>query len=108
MERMPSIDVSPEHYQIVCNILQKHLPPKSTVWIFGSRATGNARKFSDLDLAIDAGHPLSLSDIAALNEAFEGSDLPYKVDILDWLTINEDFKNNILDSRVNLSLVTLP
>ena len=57
--------------------------------MFGSRATGRARRYSDLDLAIDAGRRLTLDEIAGLAEAFSDSDLPYKVDLADWHNIED-------------------
>jgi predicted nucleotidyltransferase len=63
--------------------------------VLGSRATGGARLYSDLDLAIDAGRPLTLDEIARLSEAFRDSDLPYKVDVVDWHSIDERFRQTI-------------
>jgi predicted nucleotidyltransferase len=80
---------------LVSTILNANLPPCATVWVFGSRATGGARRYSDLDLAIDAGRPLTLDEIACLDEAFSNSDLPYKVDLVDWQSIDPRFRNAI-------------
>lgn len=96
------MDIEPNHLKIIKNVLQNYLPPNSTVWVFGSRAKNHAKKFSDLDLAIKAPKPLSMSLMAKLNLAFEESLLPYKVDIIDWLTINEAFRNNIINDKVLL------
>jgi uncharacterized protein len=81
------IDLAAEHQQLVLELLARLLPPSARVWVFGSRATGRARRYSDLDLLIDAGRPLSLDEAALLREAFEESDLPYGVDIVDWHAI---------------------
>ena len=72
-------DVSVTKRQIVLDILAAHLPAETRVWVFGSRATGRARRYSDLDLAIDAGRPLSLDETALLREAFTDSDLQASV-----------------------------
>ena len=56
---------------------------KITVWAFGPRATWNARKFSDLDLAIIGEQPTGLDLSSRLAEAFAESNLPYKVDLVD-------------------------
>nr|WP_194299177.1 nucleotidyltransferase domain-containing protein [Acetobacter sicerae] len=58
--------------------------PDREVRVFGSRVTGKAKPFSDLDLAIMGDEPLSLETRARLEEAFSESDLPWKVDVLDW------------------------
>jgi predicted nucleotidyltransferase len=96
------IDLLPEHRALVSGILAEHLPLSVQVWVFGSRATGRARRYSDLDLAIDAGRPLTLDETALLREAFEDSDLPYRVDIVDWQTIGERFRRLIAAERVPL------
>lgn len=96
------MDIEPKHLEIIQNILENSLPPGSTVWVFGSRAKNHAKKFSDLDLAIDAKQPLSMQLMAQLAFTFEESLLPYKVDIIDWLTIDEGFRNNIINDRVLL------
>jgi predicted nucleotidyltransferase len=97
------IDLPEDHRRLVLGILAAHLPPGSTVWLFGSRTTGRALPFSDLDLAIDAGRPLTLDERAELAEAFTESDLPYKVDILDWRAVDERFRQMIMTERQELS-----
>ena len=68
---------------IVRAILAAHMPTGARVRVFGSRARGTPRRASDLDLAIDAGRPLTRQEAGALADAFEDSDLPYKVDLVD-------------------------
>jgi predicted nucleotidyltransferase len=92
-----------EHRRLVVNILRSNLPQSTKVWVFGSRATGRARRYSDLDLAIDAGRPLTLDEIAGLAEAFSDSDLPYKVDIVDWRNIEDRWRQTIMAERVALT-----
>ena len=87
---------------MLLSLLDAHLPSGGKVWVFGSRATGRARRYSDLDLAIDAGRPLSLDEAALLREAFDESDLPYRVDIVDWHTIDDRFRRLIAAERVPL------
>jgi predicted nucleotidyltransferase len=48
---MPDIDLSPHDWQEVKRILQACVP-RNEVWVFGSRARGLAKPYSDLDLAI--------------------------------------------------------
>jgi predicted nucleotidyltransferase len=96
------IDLTEDHRKLVQSILTKHLRFGSAVWVFGSRATARARPLSDLDLAIDAGRLLTLDELAELAEAFTESDLPYKVDILDWRAIDERFRQLIIAERREL------
>lgn len=103
---IPAVALSPEDRRLVLQILAAHLPNGSTVWVFGSRATARPRRYSDLDLAIDAGRPLTLDEMAALAEAFSESDLAWRVDIVDWRRVDADFRQAIVKARVPLLLPT--
>ncbi len=98
-----TLNLSADERRLVLKILAANLPPASKVWVFGSRAGGRARRYSDLDLAIDAGRPLTLDETAGLAEAFSDSDLPYRVDIVDWRTIDGGFRKLIASERVALA-----
>ena len=95
----PLIDLQPDHWAIVREILQRNVP-QYEVWAFGSRATRTAKKFSDLDLAIITDTPLSLDVSASLSNDFSESDLPWKVDVVDWATTSESFRNIIEQAKV--------
>lgn len=88
---------------MVLAVISEYLPQGGKVWAFGSRATGRARRYSDLDLAVDAGRPLTLDEAAMLREAFEESDLPYRVDVVDWHAIGDRFRRVIAAERVPLN-----
>jgi type I restriction enzyme S subunit len=103
MIRPPRIELPAEQRQLVLNILRANLPQDAKAWVFGSRATGRARRYSDLDLAIDAGRPLTLDETARLAEAFSESDLPYRVDVVDWNEIGDGWRQTILAERVPLT-----
>ncbi len=98
------IDMRPDDLNITRQILAKHLPSNAIVWVFGSRAKGTARTFSDLDLMIDNNHqPLPLTLLTQLLDDFEESDLPYKVDVVDWNSISDDFRDVVCNDRVIIS-----
>ena len=88
------IDLNPKHFETVQHILAKHVPG-CEVRAFGSRVKWTAKDYSDLDLAIVGSKPLTLRQGHRLAEAFEESDLPIRVDVLDWHTISEEFKRII-------------
>jgi len=97
----PNIAVTSEQWLIVSTILQKHVPEKE-VWAFGSRATHTEKPFSDLDLAIIGNTPLTLRLLATIEYDFSESDLPFKVDVVDWATISPAFRKVIESHRVKL------
>ncbi len=93
------IHISPEEYSWISAILQKQLAPSVEVLVFGSRVKGGRVKpYSDLDLAIHADHKLSFSELAGLQEAFAESNLPYRVDVVDFLSVSPEFQKIILAS----------
>lgn len=95
----PRLDMKPEHWAIVRGILQQHATGHE-VWAFGSRAKGTAKPYSDLDLAIITTEPLSLAQGAALADAFADSELPWRVDLVDWACTDEAFRKIIERDRV--------
>ncbi len=96
-----SLDIRPDHLEMVHAILKQHLP-QADVWAFGSRVKGTARKTSDLDLCVDNRALLSFEALAALRDAFSESNIPYKVDIVDWQTVDDDFRAIIMVERLSL------
>lgn len=94
MNSKASHDVTPEDLKLVKSILAKYIP-NYDVYAFGSRARGTARKFSDLDLAVMSERPLNFDLYATLKDAFSESNLPFKIDIVDWASIDEKFQDVI-------------
>ena len=74
----------------------KSVPEVDEAIVFGSRAKGNFRNGSDLDIAIK-GKDISFSAISHLSYVLnEDTLMPYKFDILDYNTIsNTDLKEHI-------------
>ena len=98
------LDLQDDHAAIVRAILREHLPAGAEVYVFGSRAHGGARRYSDLDLALEWDRPLGLELIGAIAEALSESDLPYKVDLLDLATVEPGFRARIAADFVPLPL----
>jgi type I restriction enzyme S subunit len=96
----PPIDVRPDQWVIVRDILRRQVPGYE-VCAFGSRVTGKAKRYSDLDLAIISHAALPLAVRAELENAFSESDLPWRVDVLvDWATTSATFRAIIVRDRV--------
>ena len=102
MNGMPPLALSIDELAMVKAILVRHVP-RARVWVFGSRATGKAKKYSDLDLCIKADQPLGLDVMSAMAEDFSESNLPWKVDIVDWFSVSDAFKAIIERDKVLLS-----
>ena len=81
------------HRATILSLLQEHLPGV-TVWAYGSRVKGTNRPHSDLDLVVFS-TPEQVPRIADLREAFEESDLPFRVDLFVWDDVPASFRERI-------------
>ncbi len=95
------IALSPAQRDETCDIL-KRIVPHARVAIFGSRATGTTKPFSDLDLMIFNNEELSIQTIGLLRDAFSASSLPFRVDIVDAAIASEEFLATITPDMVTL------
>lgn len=69
------------------------------VHLFGSRARGSHRPFSDVDLLIDGSEQLSLALLGELRERLELGPLPFKVDLVEWSSLAESYREEVLAAR---------
>lgn len=76
-----------------------HSKKQKAVYVFGSRATGKHRQYSDLDLWIESDPELTTKDLQDLQEKFEESDLPIKIDIVTPTNCLETYRENIQKSK---------
>jgi type I restriction enzyme S subunit len=98
----PGLALSAKQLRIVRQLLVQNLPDHQA-WAFGSRATGHARKYSDLDIAISPAQvhrptptsALPFHKLCQLSSAFEASDLDICVDIVDWLQASPEFRRSV-------------
>lgn len=88
-----NIDIKEKDLKNLLSLLDKYLP-NTSVWAFGSRVKFTSRPQSDLDLVAFI-RPEQQNIINDLKDAFAESDLPFRVDILDWNAIPDNFKRNI-------------
>jgi uncharacterized protein len=74
-------------------------PDDYRVFIFGSRAAGKSDRYSDYDIGIQGKRTLPSETKILIEEALEESELPYKVDIVDFSLVSNEFKKIVL-SRI--------
>ena len=100
MGMTPAIDITAEQRRTVLALLNRYLPD-TTAWAYGSRVKWTSRPESDLDLVVFA-RPGQSARVAELREAFEESDLPFRVDLFVWDEVPESFKARIEGDHVVL------
>src|SRR3989338_467429 len=88
------IDLDLASLALVKKILKKHLHGV-TVKAFGSRVTGQAKPYSDLDLVIMDDKPIPIKKMNELKFEFSNSDLPILIDIINWHAISKSFREKI-------------
>jgi len=88
------INLDEKSREIIEMILAPYIA-KGVLWVFGSRVSGKSVAHSDLDLVIRDDKPLPFSDYLALKDALEYSELPMRVDLLDWQRISPEFREVI-------------
>ncbi len=88
-----------DYIDIVKKIVLKHVPQKEfAVFLFGSRAAGNARVLSDIDVGILGMKPLPSIIMAGLESDLEESIVPFKIDLIDFYQVDEAFKIEALNT----------
>lgn len=94
--------LEPRHEAVVLGILES-VAPDSEVWAFGSRVHGRGLKpFSDLDLVVIGTGDAVARSASALRRAFEESSLPFRVDVAEWETLDEAFREIVRREAVRV------
>lgn len=92
--------LSEAQMDLVNELLVKPLARSGTrFWVFGSRARGDHRPFSDLDILFESNDPQA-GLIGRVKEDLVESDLPFKVDLVDVKDLLEAYKPAALRERV--------
>jgi predicted nucleotidyltransferase len=85
------IDLDAEYAKTVKSLVRSRLP-RAQIKVFGSRVSEGARSYSDLDIALVDQGKIPLAVMVALRDDFAESDLPFRVDVIDWHAITESFR----------------
>jgi predicted nucleotidyltransferase len=93
------IDINPAQQALVRRIVLE-IVGEIEILYFGSRVSGKARPSSDLDIALRSANKIPLSTMFKLMDAFEYSDLPFRVDVVDWHRLSPEFQRIIEQSSL--------
>lgn len=79
-----SIPAHPD-LELAGRVIRSHLAGQDVrLRLFGSRARGDSRIWSDIDIAVQAEPALPAGMLSALREALEESSCLLNVDLVDW------------------------
>lgn len=97
---MNTFGLTKSEYDELINILKPAFA-LGKAWVFGSRARGDHKKFSDIDILFEKKPtPPTLS---LITESLEKSNLPIKVDIVFVEELNQAYKAQIDSEKIILS-----
>lgn len=88
------IELQAQYIELTQAILSTHLP-HAQLQAFGSRTTGRAKPFSDLDLAVLDDLRFSDRELATARYALEESALPIRVDLVRWSQLPQSLRGVI-------------
>ena len=98
---MPELDVTalklqPRYLNMLLELIRQYLP-QAQIWAYGSRVNGDCHDASDLDLVARNPSALDqpLSDLFDFQEELVESNLPIRIDVVDWAQIPESFQLEI-------------
>jgi uncharacterized protein len=95
-----------DYLEIVKKIVFKYVPKDHfAVFLFGSRAAGNANALSDIDVGILGTESLPLSILVNLESDLEESIVPFKIDLIDFYKVDKAFKKEAL---INVQIWNCP
>jgi len=84
---------------IIVPIIVKYLPDAKII-LYGSRARGDAREGSDIDVALDMGKEIDRLAMVNIVGDLEESSLPIHFDIVDFTKVSLDMQKRILRDGV--------
>ena len=95
------IAIPADHLRYLLDQIELYIP-NAAVWAFGSRVTWSHRPTSDLDLAVHCDKQTAKKDIPKLNEVLHESDIPFKVQVLDFNRLPANMQANIKKEHIVL------
>lgn len=81
--------------EIVKNIILSNLRyygESIEVFLFGSAASGNITRSSDIDIGLLSNYKINRDLIFRIQDEIEESIVPFKVDIVDFQDVSKDFR----------------
>lgn len=70
------------------------------IFLFGSRARGDNAVASDVDIGVIPGEGFRKEKLALLRELIENLNVPYKVELVDFSEVSEQFRAEALKDTV--------
>jgi len=91
-----TLQLPSRYLEILLQLIRRHLP-QADIWAYGSRVAGDCHAASDLDLVVRNRNCLTdpVPGLFDFKEALVESNLPIRVDVVDWARVPESFRREI-------------
>ena len=89
--------IKEKYLKKIRTIIEEFVGPNAEVLIFGSSLESD--HFNDIDIGV-VDPKMELSVLGQIKEAFEESDIPYKIDVVDFNKVDEDFKKVVFNNKI--------
>ena len=76
----------------------RHIPKDYAVFLFGSRARDKKIRFSDIDIGVLGAIEFPVKVRRRIEEDLESSIVPYRVDIVDFLKVEDYFREEAMQN----------
>jgi predicted nucleotidyltransferase len=93
--------LTPAQIELIVGIVRTYTDAE--ILLFGSRATGRARRYSDVDLCLRLPEKLPFRALAMIRGDLEESNLPYIVDVADYHRMTAAFQRAVDRDGIVLS-----
>lgn len=70
------------------------------IFLFGSRATKNNHRFSDMDIGVIPGKNFDAKILFSITEKLNDSVIPFKVQVVNFAAVTETFKQEALKNII--------
>lgn len=82
-------------------IVFKYFPPTEyKVFLFGSRAGGRSRRWSDWDIGVKGSRSAPMGALTRAEEELENSDIPVNVEVTDFNHVDQKFARLALSKTI--------
>jgi len=92
-------DFTEKYKNIIIPILIKYLPDAKII-LYGSRARGDFKEGSDIDVSVDSGSKIEDILMGKIMGDLEESNLPINYDIVDFWSVSNDMQKKIMEDGI--------
>lgn len=96
---MKAETINPKYKDMILRAMEYHFP-KAKIYLFGSRARGDNKPGSDIDLAVDTGERISTQEIWRARNTLENLLISLSIDLVDMNAIPSELKELILKEGI--------